>query len=201
MKVTSLRGDNRVYSCNSYLVLGNWNTMQDVNTLVDVGTDGSIIAEIEKINTGVGKRPVEQVVITHNHFDHAGGIRAIKLKFKAKIFAYKDFDDVDEVLKDGQTIRMGDRDFEVIHTPGHSSDSVCLYCEKEKALFSGDTPVRIMTVGGSYSGEFISAFEKITRRNIHTIYPGHDKPILERAREMMTATLKNMKSSVALQYF
>ncbi len=201
MKVISLRGNNRVYSCNSYLVLGSWNTLQDINTLVDVGTDGSIIAEIEEINTGVGKRPVEQVVITHNHFDHAGGIKEIKSRYNAKIYAYKDSEGVDEVLKDGQIIRMGDRDFEVIHTPGHSSDSVCLYCEKEKALFSGDTPVRIMTVGGSYSGEFISAFEKITRRNIHAIYPGHERPIMERAREMMTTTLNNMKSSRALQCF
>jgi len=201
MKVIPLRGDNRVYSCNSYLVLGSWNTLQDINTLVDVGTDGSIITEIESINTGVGKKQIEQVIITHNHFDHAGGIREIKLRYNVKIFAYKDFENVDEVLKDGQIIRMGDREFEVIHTPGHSSDSVCLYCEKEKTLFSGDTPVRIMTVGGSYSSEFINAFERITRRNIHIIYPGHDKPIIERACEMMTTTLKNMKSSMALQCF
>ncbi|MCX5810847.1 MAG: MBL fold metallo-hydrolase [Proteobacteria bacterium] len=201
MKVIPLRGNNLIYTCNSYLVLGSWNALHYMNTLVDVGTDGSIIAEIEKINTGVGKRPVEQVVITHNHFDHAGGIREIKLRYNPKIYAYKDSEGIDEVLKDGQVISMGDREFEVIHTPGHSSDSVCLYCEEEKTLFSGDTPVRIVTVGGSYSGEFISAFEKITRRNIHTIYSGHDRPIRERARDMMTTTLKNMKSSRALQCF
>jgi glyoxylase-like metal-dependent hydrolase (beta-lactamase superfamily II) len=201
MKVISLKGNNRIYSCNSYLVLGNWNTMQDMNTLVDVGTYGSIIAEIEEINTGVGKIPVEQVVITHNHFDHAGGIREITSRYNVKVYAYKDSECVDEVLKDGQVIRMGDREFEVIHTPGHSSDSVCLYCKKEKVLFSGDTPVRIMTVGGSYSGKFISAFEKITRRNIHTIYSGHDTPIRERAQDIMITTLKNIKSSRAVQCF
>ena len=201
MKVICLRASDPVYTCNAYLVLGTWNTLQDVNTLVDVGADGSIVKEIGTINTGVGKRPVEQVVITHNHFDHSGGIKEVKLRYKAKVYAHKNFEEVDGVLKDGQVVRMGDREFEVIHTPGHSSDSVCLYCEKEKVLFSGDTPVRIMTIGGSYSAEFISAFEKITRRNIHTIYPGHESPIRERARDIMTATLRNMKESRALQCF
>ena len=49
MKVISLRGNNHIYSCNSYLVLGSWNTLQDMNTLVDVGNDPSIIEVIGKI--------------------------------------------------------------------------------------------------------------------------------------------------------
>jgi glyoxylase-like metal-dependent hydrolase (beta-lactamase superfamily II) len=201
MKVICLKGNSQKYTCNAYLVLGSWNTLEDTNTLVDVGTDASIIEEIEKINTGVGKRPVEQIILTHEHFDHAGGIKEIKQKYNPKIYAYKDFKGVDEVLRDGQIITMGDRQFEVIHTPAHSSDSLCLYCEQEKVFFSGDTPVRVMTVGGSYSEEFINALEKITRRNIQTIYSGHDKPIREKVRDMMVETLKNIKSSRALQCF
>ena len=201
MKVICLKGNSQKYTCNAYLVLGSWNTLEDTNTLVDVGTDASIIEEIEKINTGVGKRPVEQIILTHEHFDHAGGIMEIKQKYNPKIYAYKDFKGVDEVLRDGQIITMGDRQFEVIHTPAHSSDSLCLYCEQEKVFFSGDTPVRVMTVGGSYSEEFINALEKITRRNIQTIYSGHDKPIREKVRDMMVETLKNIKSSRALQCF
>jgi glyoxylase-like metal-dependent hydrolase (beta-lactamase superfamily II) len=192
MKVICLKGNSQKYTCNAYLVLGSWNTLEDTNTIIE---------EIEKINTGVGKRPVEQIILTHEHFDHAGGIKEIKQKYNPKIYAYKDFKGVDEVLRDGQIITMGDRQFEVIHTPAHSSDSLCLYCEQEKVFFSGDTPVRVMTVGGSYSEEFINALEKITRRNIQTIYSGHDKPIREKARDMMVATLKNVKSSRALQSF
>jgi glyoxylase-like metal-dependent hydrolase (beta-lactamase superfamily II) len=201
MKVICLKGNNLKYTCNAYLILGTWNTLEDVNTLIDVGTDSSIIEEIEKINTGVGKKPVDQIIFTHEHFDHAGGIKEIKLKYSPKIYAYKNFDGVDEVLRDGQLINIGDRQFEVIHTPAHSSDSLCLYCEKERVLFSGDTPVRIMTVGGSYSTECINALERITKKNIHTIYSGHDKPIRERAQDIVTTTLKNIKSSRALQCF
>jgi hydroxyacylglutathione hydrolase len=83
----------------------------------------------------------------------------------------------------------------VIHTPGHSKDSVCFYCEKEKVLLSGDTPLRVTTMGGSYSVEFINALENISRRNISTIYPGHDAPIKQKVREMVRMTLANVKSS------
>jgi glyoxylase-like metal-dependent hydrolase (beta-lactamase superfamily II) len=198
MKVVCLDGDNLKYTCKSYLVLGSWNSLQDINTLIDVGTDSSVISEIEKINTGVGKRPVDQIIITHEHFDHAGGVKAMKSWCKAKVCAYKKFHGVDEVLKDGQTLRIGDRQFEVIHVPGHSSDSICLYCKEEEILFSGDAPLRIMTVGGSYSGDFIDALEKLMRCNIKTIYPGHDKPIRGKVRDLIRTTLMNAKDSMTI---
>ncbi len=198
MKVINLRGNKNTYSCNAYLVLGTWNSLSDMNTLVDIGTDGSIVDEIESMNTGVGKHPVEQVVITHNHFDHTGGLPVIRKRYNPKVYALCPFEGVDEVLKDGQTIRMGDSDFEVVRTPGHSSDSLCLYCEKEKVLFSGDTPIRIRTIGGSYSKEFVCALERLAKRNIRTIYPGHDMPIVERVLEIMRTTLANVKSSGCL---
>ena len=74
MKVISLKRHPKAYSCNAYLVLGSWNRLEDMNTLVDVGIDGFVIDEIERISTGCGKKPVEQVVLTHGHFDHAGGL-------------------------------------------------------------------------------------------------------------------------------
>lgn len=72
MKVFQLAQNPEKYSCRSYLILGTWSTLDDVNTVIDPGIDGSIIDQIEKIYTGVGKKPVDLVVLTHNHFDHAG---------------------------------------------------------------------------------------------------------------------------------
>jgi glyoxylase-like metal-dependent hydrolase (beta-lactamase superfamily II) len=193
MKVICLKANKLKYTCNAYLVLGSWNTLDDVNTLVDVGTDGSIIQEIEEINTGVGKTPVQQIVITHEHFDHAGGIREIKSWCDVKVYACKRFDGVDEILTDGQIIRMGDRDFEVIHVPEHSSDSICLYCREEGIFFSGDTPLRIMSSGGTYCREFTSVVERLTKLTITSIYSGHDKPVENNIGKMLDATLKNIK--------
>jgi glyoxylase-like metal-dependent hydrolase (beta-lactamase superfamily II) len=195
MRVICLKKNGFKYTCNAYLILGSWSTLQDVNTLVDVGTDGTIAKEIENIYTGVGKKSVDKIIITHEHFDHAGGIKELKLLYNAKVYAYKKFEGVDEVLKDGQIVRMGDRDFEVIHSPGHSSDSICLYCEEEGILFSGDTPLRINMEGGSYAIEFIQVLEKLMRYNIKIIYSGHDNPIEENAMDIIERTLMKVKSS------
>lgn len=177
MKVISLKGKIPQYTCNAYLILGSWNRLQDVNALVDVGSDASIVEEIEKINTGIGKRPVEKIVLTHEHFDHAGGIKKIKSVYGAAVFAYKRFEGVDETLKDGDIIRMGDRDFEVIYAPVHSNDSICLYCNQEKVLFSGDTPLKVIISRDPYSTVVTKPLERFLRFDIRIIYSGHDSPV------------------------
>jgi glyoxylase-like metal-dependent hydrolase (beta-lactamase superfamily II) len=58
------------------------------------------------------------------------------------VFAFSpNTDGVDCLVRDGDTVKMGDAYFEVIHTPGHSSDSICLYNRPAGVLFAGDTPV------------------------------------------------------------
>ena len=47
MRVIRLPHNLNIYTCNSYLLLGDWNVLGDVNTLIDPGTDGSVINEIE----------------------------------------------------------------------------------------------------------------------------------------------------------
>ena len=48
----------------------------------------------------------------------------------------------DARLDDGDLIHIGRLEFKVIHTPGHTAGGICLYCKKEKLLFSGDTLFR-----------------------------------------------------------
>jgi glyoxylase-like metal-dependent hydrolase (beta-lactamase superfamily II) len=195
MKIMLLNKEDHVYSSNAYLALGSWNRLEDVNTLIDAGSDESILKEIEEVHTGVGKKRVEQVILTHNHFDHTGNLRIIKERYQPKVYAFNDGDCVDEVLRNRQTMRIGDRNFEVIHTPIHSSDSICLYCEKEGVLFSGDTPLRIINNGGAYPKAVVTILESLKKLDIRTVYSGHDKPSGKGIREMLETTLGNVRTS------
>ena len=196
MKVFCLKPNPEIYCGNAYLLLGAWNTIEDVNAVVDTGSDGYIIKEIDKIYTGVGKNPVDKVVLTHNHFDHNGGASFIKKKYNAKVYAYSSYGDlVDYKLKDGDIIKLAERDFLVIHTPGHSTDSICLYNEDEQVLFSGDTTLLIRDASGTYTADYFSTLRKLSRLKIKTIYPGHGDPITENPEGMIKRTIKNVIES------
>jgi glyoxylase-like metal-dependent hydrolase (beta-lactamase superfamily II) len=196
MRIIKLEGNPEIYSCNVFLILGTWSKIDDINTLIDVGTDGYIINHLEKIYTGVGKRKIDKVFLTHNHFDHVGGLGEIKQKYNPSVFAHTPANYVDKLLKDGELIMFGDRYFEVIFTPAHSSDSVCFYCEEEQVLFAGDTPINIKTVGGSYDEQFIYSLEKLTKLKIKTIYHGHDNVIKDDAEKVLKNSLKNVLDSI-----
>lgn len=200
MKILKLRKDPKVYSCNVYFVRGAWNALSDVNTLIDVGTNGFIIEELETLSTGVGKRRVEQVILTHEHFDHTGGLKAIIMHYKPNVYAFSKIDGVDFQLKDGDRLKIGDNDCEIIHTPGHSHDSVCIYCPKEKALFSGDTPLSIKTPGGTYTKEYVEILHKLIKLNIHTVYSGHDDPLTGNVSDVLKTTLNNVLKSRIVSY-
>jgi glyoxylase-like metal-dependent hydrolase (beta-lactamase superfamily II) len=175
MKIIPLKKSVTTYSCRSYLLLGTWNRVGDLNTVIDPGTD-EILAEIEQLSTGFGKVAVEQIILTHTHFDHMGGIAALKRRYGARVLAFNGAPGVDELIHDGQFVKAGDEFLEVIHIPNHSSDSICLYAPGSQALFSGDTHLRIRTPEEHYSDEYLKGLDKLAGRNIQTVFSGHDEP-------------------------
>jgi hydroxyacylglutathione hydrolase len=91
---------------------------------------------------------LELIVATHGHWDHLEGVRLLKektgarfLMHQADLFGLKitDAPQPDGFLTDSDLFEVGSLKFEVLHTPGHSPGGICLYNEKEKVLFSGDT--------------------------------------------------------------
>ncbi|NVM21197.1 MAG: MBL fold metallo-hydrolase, partial [Desulfobacterales bacterium] len=85
--------------------------------------------------------------------------------------------------------------FEVIHTPSHTSDSICLYCAEEGVLFSGDASLIITSTDASYQENFVNALERIARRDIKAIYPGHGLPIIHGAKRLIYKSLDNVRKS------
>ena len=197
MKVSLLQKNKNVYSCNVYLVRGDWNAIDDVNTLIDVGTDGFILEELLTISTGVGKRRVEQIILTHEHFDHSGGLSKVKSVYNPSVIAFSMIPGVDEKARDGKWVKIGDRNAQIMHTLGHSNDSICIYVPDEGVLFSGDTQLSIKTPGGSYSKEYLEVLKRLYGMKINTIYSGHDEPVTSNVRFMLEQTIENvMKSKI-----
>ena len=197
MKVYPVIGTNNVYTSNVYLALGDWKRIEDVNTLVDVGNDPSIVGVIENMNTGIGKKKVDQVILTHFHSDHTGVLPLIKAAFSPTVCAFSPFQEgVDIILKDGDTLRVGDADIEVIHTPGHSSDSICLYCRQTGDLFAGDTPVIVRSADGAYEDDFYQAMKSLCARDIRTIYFGHGDPVTQNVQHLLRQSLRNIRESM-----
>ena len=195
MRVIELSQAPSMYTCRSYLLLGDWNVLSDVNTLIDPGTDGSVIDQIEKLSTGCGKVPVEQVILTHNHFDHSAGVDVFKKRYGSRVYAWCDGKDVDELLRDGQLIKAGDDHLQVLHTPGHSSDSICLYSNAHRILFSGDTQLRIRTSEGVFTPEYVETLRRLSTLRIDTIYSGHDEPVTNNAEGIILETLRIVRNS------
>lgn len=193
MQITNLiDAKSMIYSSNVYLIRGDWNAMEDVNTLIDAGNDATMLERLQNVYTGLGKHAVEQVILTHSHFDHAGALDVLRERFAPLVYAFSSFIEPDVSLQDGQRIRCGDRTFEVIHTPGHTEDSVCLYCQTDGALFVGDTPVVIQSADATYDHQFIAALERLCSKEVRVIYFGHGAPLTENANAVMRASLDNI---------
>ena len=81
MKIHRIKGNGNVYTSNVYYVTGDWKSIGDVNTLIDVGADPSLIAVLDEFSGGVGKKKVEQVILTHCHSDHTAMLSHVKRKY------------------------------------------------------------------------------------------------------------------------
>ncbi|MEM3550657.1 MAG: MBL fold metallo-hydrolase [Candidatus Bathyarchaeia archaeon] len=119
------------------------------------------------------------IINTHGHGDHTAGNQELKKEFKAKILAHKHSSvGKDLSLEDGSVIKVGEIPIRVIHTPGHTRDSISLLVEGK--LLTGDTLFvgecgRTDLPGGSPEEMYKSLFEKILALDDSVeVYPGHD---------------------------
>ncbi len=196
MRVLTLEGSGRIYTSRVYLVLGDWSSLEDVNTLVDVGQDPAAMAGVERLPTPVGNRRVKQVVLTHRHSEHCALLPFVREKFHPTVCAFSpSLEGVDRVLGDGDRLKMGDRLFEVIHAPGHSSDSICLYNEDEGVLFAGDAPLLVHSPEEAYEEGFLRALERLCEREVRVIYFGHGDPLRENCNLRLRRSLELIRRS------
>ncbi|OGF99081.1 MAG: MBL fold metallo-hydrolase [Candidatus Glassbacteria bacterium RIFCSPLOWO2_12_FULL_58_11] len=121
---------------------------------------------------------LKYVICTHDHSDHTGGANDIARQSPALIVMHKlNGDRADLPVEDGEQILFGSLKLRIIHTPGHSEDSICVLCED--ILLTGDT-LFVGKVGGTdlekgAREEYDSLHKKILTLPDETrVYPGHD---------------------------
>ena len=122
---------------------------------------------------------IKYVIDTHRHQDHIAGNQQIKSRFGSKIISHKSSNiGADIQVVDGDTIKVGKEVIRIIHTPGHTNDSICLLINDK--LLTGDTLFvgecgRTDLLGGSSRDMYDSLFNKILKLDDKTeVYPGHD---------------------------
>jgi glyoxylase-like metal-dependent hydrolase (beta-lactamase superfamily II)/rhodanese-related sulfurtransferase len=123
---------------------------------------------------------LEYVVDTHTHADHRAGTWELRDLTGARAVMYKraPAPRVDVHLEDGDHLRVGDLHLTVLHTPGHTPDSISLYCEDR--VFTGDTLLvhatgRADFAGGDPGAQYDSITQKLFALPDSTlVFPAHD---------------------------
>jgi len=136
------------------------------------------VGEINRILTAENLK-LKYVISTHGHSDHTAGNEELRSTFGAKTVAHKlSRINADFTVDDGDVIRVGTLPLKVIHTPGHTPDSICLLVGNK--LLTGDTLFvgecgRTDLPGGNSRSMYDSLFDKLlTVSDDVEVYPGHD---------------------------
>jgi len=164
--------------------------------VIDPGDDiEQVLALVRKHNL-----QIKQIIVTHAHIDHVGGAMKLRLATGAPILLNQndyallkmldvqaawigmptpDKVEIDQSLGQADTVKTGDLAAQVLHTPGHTEGSICLYFPAESKLIAGDTLFagsigRTDLPGGSWEKIIRSLHERVLALPDETIVvPGH----------------------------
>lgn len=220
-------------ACNCYLITGG------KNTLIDVGIRENydhLSHQLQELNLSI--LDINDIIYTHCHYDHTGAgeffphstvyshpICREKLLYQddSCIYALKyqialptRFPSI--TIDSNDYYNNGDYQFLILHTPGHSDDSICLLDIEKQILISGDTvfaqgiPALITNSGAD--GSLIYSIKKLQKYNIQLILPGHGKidydgnntlvktqeNIIKRIQQKNTTTLKEAEKCQLTKY-
>ena len=197
-------------SSNVYVLAG------DYLTIVDPGNDYTVFTELEKL--GFNPLDIKKVVVTHGHRDHCMGVFEL-LRFPP-IYENKDIEIINHEggpqefkrileeqgftltqVKGGETLELSGFEWEVIHTPGHTIDGICLYHGPTKTVITGDTvlPHAIgdadKTAGGRLD-HYLYGLKQLLKKDIENVLPGHGGPVAATGRRTVEETYEGVMMKV-----
>ncbi|OPY27958.1 MAG: hydroxyacylglutathione hydrolase [Methanocella sp. PtaU1.Bin125] len=203
MRVINVNGV--FYDSNAYLIDAKR------KALVDAGIDGTRVLKSLPPD-------LDLIVLTHCHYDHIAAVPEIVAATGAKVALHED--DVaalksdhisgaamfgrrlpalrvDRVLHNDDVIDLGNVKLTVIHTPGHTPGSICLYDAATRVMFTGDTVFEGGSFGrtdiGGNPEHMINSLETLAGYDISALYPGHGNPVTTGVKESLRASLANAR--------
>jgi glyoxylase-like metal-dependent hydrolase (beta-lactamase superfamily II) len=182
-------------NCNTYLIDG------PQRVLIDPGHRALFGHVAEGLRSlGTGPAGIDLVLGTHGHPDHLEAVPLLRggkslfalhseewrwIETAGKPMAAAlgiDLDDCrpDFFLGEG-TLEVAGLKFEVLHTPGHSPGSICLYWPEHKALFTGDLVFQAgigrTDLSGGNGAQLRQSIERLTALDVDWLLPGHGEPV------------------------
>jgi len=146
------------------------------------------------------KLKAKHIINTHSHFDHVFGNDEVAKVTGATVIQHSNSQLRKDIsVAENDVISIGSVRLRVLHTPGHSEDSICLIIDKE-VVFTGDTLFvgavgRIDLPGGNPKDMYLSLYRKVSALEDQlTVYPGHDYGSLP-----VSTIGKEKQSNIALQ--
>jgi len=198
------------HSSNVYVLVG------DYLTIVDTGNDYTIFGELEKL--GFSILDIKKIVLTHGHRDHCMGVFEF-LRYPP-IMEKKDVEIIIHAagpaefkkmltetgftlteLKGGETLELSGFEWEVIHTPGHTIDGICLYNQPTKTAITGDTVLPNTMAdadkaGGGRLDHYLYGLKQLMKKEVENILPGHDVPMARSGRQAIEQTYEGVMMKV-----
>lgn len=153
--------------------------------LLDTGSGvPAYLPVLERAMEQHGVEGLDEIVLTHGHPDHIGGVAAVRERFGELRVSKRPWPEVDgrydapiTPIDDGAVVSTEGARLRAVHTPGHAPDHLCFVLEEEQALFSGDNVLGVgTTVIPEESGDLAQYLESLARlleEKPRRIYPAH----------------------------